>query len=155
MLQPFFCHFAYIKCEHIMKNFAICWFCLYFQLSMDLLANYPAGYNVLPGILPHTYLYRQRSELNGSKGGNTHRWNVASSNISGMLWLDFSSKCIHISTLQRHNTENLKQIFQKRNRMASVLISTFMCLWAIYLFPWSICLFCRRKICGPILEIFK
>jgi hypothetical protein len=32
---------------------------------------------------------------------------------------------------------------------------TFMCLWAIYIFPWSICLFCCRKICGPILGIYK
>jgi hypothetical protein len=30
-----------------------------------------------------------------------------------------------------------------------------MCLWAIYLFPRSICLFCCRKICGPILGIYK
>jgi hypothetical protein len=34
---------------------------------------------------------------------------------------------------------------QKRNRVATVLISTFMCLWAIYIFPQSICLFCCRK----------
>jgi hypothetical protein len=32
-------------------------------------------------------------------------------------------------------------------------ISTFMCLWAIYLL--SVCLFCCRKICGQILGIYK
>jgi hypothetical protein len=32
-------------------------------------------------------------------------------------------------------------------------ISTFMCLWAICIFPRLICLFCCRKICGPILGI--
>ncbi len=34
---------------------------------------------------------------------------------------------------------------QKRNIGASVLISTFMCLWANYIFPRWVCLFCRRK----------
>ncbi len=48
-----------------------------------------------------------------------------------------------------------KQIFQKRNCAATAPISTFMCLWAIYIFPPSICLFCCRKYCEPILGIHK
>ncbi len=42
---------------------------------------------------------------------------------------------------------------QKRNCVASVPISTFLCLWAIYIFPRSVCL--CRKICEPILGIYK
>ena len=34
---------------------------------------------------------------------------------------------------------------QFRYSCATVQISTFMCLWAIYTFPRSICLFCCRK----------
>jgi hypothetical protein len=34
---------------------------------------------------------------------------------------------------------------QKRNIGASVLISTFMCLWENYIFPRWVCLFCWRK----------
>ncbi len=37
----------------------------------------------------------------------------------------------------------------------SVPVSTFMCLWAIYIFPRLVCLLCCRKICGPILGICK
>ncbi len=46
---------------------------------------------------------------------------------------------------------------QKRNcgRGLSVLISTCMCLWAIYVFPRRVWLFCYRKICGLILGIYK
>ncbi len=44
---------------------------------------------------------------------------------------------------------------QKRNSAASVTISTLMCPWTIYIFPRSVCIFCSRKIFGPIMEIYK
>jgi len=44
---------------------------------------------------------------------------------------------------------------QKRNCRASVPMSTFICLWAIYIFPRLVCLFCGRKICRSILGIYK
>jgi hypothetical protein len=44
---------------------------------------------------------------------------------------------------------------QKKKCAASVPMFTFMCLWAICIFPWSVCLFCCRKICRLILGIYK
>ena len=61
------------------------------------------------------------------------------------------------NTLQRHNTEFRNKYSQKRNCSGSVPISTFMCLWAIYI-QYSqdrSCLFCCKKICGLILVIYK
>ncbi len=48
-----------------------------------------------------------------------------------------------------------KKYSQKRNCAVSVPICTFLFLWAIYIFPRSVCLFCCRKICGPIMGIYK
>jgi hypothetical protein len=44
---------------------------------------------------------------------------------------------------------------QNGNRAASVLISTFIYLWAIYIFPRSVCQFGGRKIVRPIVGIYK
>ncbi len=55
----------------------------------------------------------------------------------------------------QHNTENSKQIFPEKELRGLSPISAFMCLWEIYIFPCSVCLFCNRKICGPILGIYK
>ncbi len=54
-----------------------------------------------------------------------------------------------------HCNKNPIYVFPEKELCSSVPISTFMCLWAIYLFPGSVCLFCWRKICGPILGINK
>jgi hypothetical protein len=45
--------------------------------------------------------------------------------------------------------------FPEKKLRVSVPISTFICLWAIYIFPQLVCLFCCRKICGPILGIYN
>jgi hypothetical protein len=57
--------------------------------------------------------------------------------------------CSLTSALQRHNTEIRNKYSQKRICAATVPIPTLMFLWAIYIFPWSACLFCCLKIGGP------
>ncbi len=48
-----------------------------------------------------------------------------------------------------------KKYSQKRNCAATVTIPTFMFLWAFYIFPRSVCLFCCRKIGGPMVRIYR
>ncbi len=54
-----------------------------------------------------------------------------------------------LGALQIHNTENSKQIFPWPQSQFPH------CLRAVYIFPLSVCLFFYRKICGPILGIYK
>jgi hypothetical protein len=59
-------------------------------------------------------------------------------------------------SLQRHNTENSKQIFaEKELRGLSPNFPHSCVCERFYMFPGSVCLFCCRKICGPILGIYE
>ncbi len=45
--------------------------------------------------------------------------------------------------------------FQNRIIMFSQPVPTLIYLWEFYIFPGYVCLFCCRKICGPILGIIN
>jgi hypothetical protein len=45
--------------------------------------------------------------------------------------------------------------FQNRIILFCLPFPKLIYLWEIYIFSGSVCLFCCRKICGPILEIYK
>jgi hypothetical protein len=65
---------------------------------------------------------------------------------------------LHITcTLQRHKTENSKQIFPEKELRSSVLISTFMCLWEIYtVYSHDRSAYSAAgNFCGSILGIYK
>ncbi len=78
---------------------------------------------------------------------------VMSGNLIGMQCLPAEDVCvIHVSSHCKEPMPKLEtNITRKGTATATVPISIFMCLWAIYIFLWSICLFCCRKLCGPIL----
>ncbi len=60
-----------------------------------------------------------------------------------------SDLCIRRNETARH------RYFQNRRIMYCLSISTFMYLWAIYIFPGFLCLFCCSQIGRPILGIYK
>jgi hypothetical protein len=46
-------------------------------------------------------------------------------------------------------------VISKQNYTVLYTVPTLIYLREIYIFPGSVCLFCYRKICGPILGIYK
>ncbi len=73
--------------------------------------------------------------------------------------LQHNAKSMSMQGYTLHCKDTIPKIQNKysqiRNYVASVPISTFIWLWAIYIFPRSVCLFCCRKICRSILGIYK
>ena len=66
---------------------------------------------------------------------------------------ELSWKMIFSAALQRHNTENSKQIFpEKELRSHTPNFYIHVSLSDLYI---PVCLFCHRKICGLILGIYK
>ncbi len=78
----------------------------------------------------------------------------------GILWypptkrfpqveIDWSTEVSSCKAVQPHCKDKMPKIWnkysQKKNIGASVPMSTFMCLWANYIFPRWVCLFCWRK----------
>ncbi len=52
-------------------------------------------------------------------------------------------------------SQKLNCYFQNRIIMFCLPVPTLIYLWEIYIFSGSVCLFCCREICGPILGIYK
>ncbi len=52
-------------------------------------------------------------------------------------------------------SQKWKCYFQNRIIMFCLPVPTLIYLWEIYIFTGSVCLFCCREICGPILRIWK
>jgi hypothetical protein len=71
------------------------------------------------------------------KGGNQELKKVCK---QGVKWRWAGVKRGKHSALHRHNTNNSKQIIPEKE---------------LHIFPRSVCLLCWKKICGPILGIYK
>jgi hypothetical protein len=77
----------------------------------------------------------------------THcKWRACESPIYVWFWFMYS---------QKWNCEGPRYFQNRFFVMFCLPISTFMYLWAIYIFPGSVCLFCCSQIGRPILGIYK
>ncbi len=96
-----------------------------------------------------------QAQLNlGLTWGSFHVSYCTNIEQEGLTWAFLS-----LFSLSLHCQDTIPKIWDryslKRNCAASVLVPTFMCLWANYIFPPSVCLFCCSKIGGPIVGIYK
>ncbi len=70
---------------------------------------------------------------------------TSKNSASDLLWAHlYIVQCVHVHCKDKIPKFRNKY-YQKRNIGVLVPISTFMRLWAIYIFPRSVCLFCWRK----------
>ncbi len=66
-----------------------------------------------------------------------------------------SSKWPHLPHCKDTIPKIRNKCSQKRSCAATVPIPTFIFLWAIHIFPWSVCQYCCRKIDGPNVGIYR
>ncbi len=67
----------------------------------------------------------------------------------------YTLRCYYSMCLHCNETSHIGMYSQKRNCAALILISTFMCLWAMYIFAELVHIFSCNRIGRPILGIYK
>ncbi len=70
--------------------------------------------------------------------------------------IDKREKLLKIEIMRIYTATKIPLMYSfSGNCLASFTVSTFICLWAIYIFPGSVHLFSCSRIGRPILEIYK
>jgi hypothetical protein len=71
------------------------------------------------------------------------------------MHVKFNSPRFNLSIHCKDTIPKIRNKYSQKRNCAAVPISIVMCLWAKYMFPQWVCLFWCRKICEPILGIYK
>ncbi len=140
--------------EDDFRKFSILFFWRCYWLLINWLLSQYFKYRISSFLSKFTEINMQYYSTKKKLGSNINSMEKAKISLNTSVKVHFLFLMFQICVLSNHGIQSphckdtipkiRNKYSRKRNCAASISISKFVCLWAIYIFPRSVCLFCCR-----------